>query len=131
MVAVWRQAGAFRGEAKVRTWVFGIARRRAIGVIRARRPTPVDTGAADRTAADSGPGPDRAAVARDELERVAVAITELPDELRECLLLAVGGVLSYAEIAEMLEVPVGTVKSRVAGARRRLEVVVAHDKERQ
>ncbi|MEJ7719521.1 MAG: sigma factor-like helix-turn-helix DNA-binding protein [Ilumatobacteraceae bacterium] len=69
---------------------------------------------------DGAPAPDRVMVARDELERVRGAIEHLSDEHRETLLLAIAGELSYDEIATMLEIPVGTVKSRVARARRML-----------
>ncbi|CAN5805271.1 sigma-70 family RNA polymerase sigma factor [soil metagenome] len=119
LVAAWRGAGSFRGDARVTTWLFGIARNQAYNHLRRRRPVPVDevrTG----TLIDHGAQPDRVVAARDELSRVAAEIEALSPEHREALLLAIAGDLSYGEISEVLGVPVGTVKSRVANARRRL-----------
>jgi len=119
LVAIWRHAGSFRGEARVTTWLFGIAGNQAHSHVRRRVPVPVDV-TSGLLAPDDAPAPDRVMVARDELERVRDAIEHLSDEHRETLLLAIAGELSYDEIATMLEIPVGTVKSRVARARRML-----------
>jgi RNA polymerase sigma-70 factor (ECF subfamily) len=48
------------------------------------------------------------------------ALSQLPEELRETLLLVVVGELTHQEVANMLEIPLGTVLSRVSRARRRL-----------
>ena len=53
----------------------------------------------------------------DEMQR---ALDRLPTELRETLLLVVVGELTHQEVADMLEIPLGTVLSRVSRARRRL-----------
>jgi RNA polymerase sigma factor (sigma-70 family) len=124
LVALWRSAGSFRGEAQVTTWLFAIARRQAYTHLRKRRPVPVD--ATDRdSVADPEPTPDRVVAARDELQRVSGWLGDLSPELRETLLLALAGDLSYPEIADVLTVPVGTVKSRVANARRQLAAKIA------
>ncbi len=124
LVALWRSAGSFRGEAQVTTWLFAIARRQAYTHLRRRRPVPVDATEGDPVA-DPEPAPDRVIAARDELHRVSGWLAELSSELRETLLLALAGDLSYPEIAEVLGVPVGTVKSRVANARRQLAARIA------
>jgi RNA polymerase sigma factor (sigma-70 family) len=124
LLAVWRSAGSFRGEAQVRTWLFAIARRQAYTHLRRRRPLPVDCSDEDAVV-DPGPTPDRVVAGRDELHRLAGGLRELSQEHRETLLLALAGDLSYPEIAEVLGVPVGTVKSRVAKARRQLAVKIA------
>lgn len=99
--------------------MFGIARNQAHSHLRRRRPVPVDE---TRTVGltDGAADPDRVVAARDELGRVAAEIEALSPEHREALLMAIAGDLSYGEISEILHVPVGTVKSRVANARRRL-----------
>lgn len=135
MITVWQQAATFRAEARVRTWIFGIARYRALALARRRRPLPVDPmtrhpSQRPRVAgpvnewADDAAGPARIAVARDEVGRVATALRQLPDDQRECFLLAVAGSLAYDEIADLLAISVGTVKSRVARARRRLDTLI-------
>lgn len=127
LVAVWRGASSFRGDARVTTWLFGIARNQIHNHLRRRRPVPVDDSRIGRLV-DHDAQPDRVVAARDELSRVGAAIEALSPEHRETLMMAIVGDLSYGEISEILGVPVGTVKSRVANARRRLgERTGGHD----
>jgi RNA polymerase sigma-70 factor (ECF subfamily) len=65
--------------------------------------------------------PDREFFDRLIGDEVIQAIDELPEEFREVLVLSDMGDLKYAEIAEVLDVPVGTVKSRLFRARRILQ----------
>ena len=123
MLAVWRGAGSFRGESSVRSWVIAIARRQTRDRLRARRLHLVD----DSYLADqpsSGPGPEATALDRAELAEVTAAIRELPASHREVLGLAFGSGLSLPEVAEVLEIPVGTVKSRLFGARTALSRIL-------
>ena len=116
MLAVWRGAGSFRGESSVRSWVIAIARRQTRDRLRRRRFRVVD----DACLADqpgSGPGPEVTALDRAELAEVRGAIQELAPAHREVLGLAFGCGLSLPEAADVLEIPVGTVKSRLAAAR--------------
>jgi RNA polymerase sigma-70 factor (ECF subfamily) len=116
MLAVWRGAGSFRGESSVRSWVVAIARRQTRDRVRGRRLRVVD----DAFLADqpgSGPGPEVMALDRAELAEVTGAIRELASPHREVLGLAFGSGLSLPEVAGVLEIPVGTVKSRLAAAR--------------
>ena len=75
-----------------------------------------------------GPDPYEEARGREVSAALAVALSEIDDEAREVLLLRDAEDLSYEEIAEILEVPVGTVRSRLHRARnevrRRLSVVL-------
>lgn len=116
MLAIWRNAGSFRGESRVRTWVIAIARRQARDRLRRRQLRLVsDTELADQPSA--GPGPEAVALGRAAVTEVAEAITRLGRSHREVLGLVFGADLSLAEAAELLGVPVGTVKSRLAAAR--------------
>ncbi len=119
LISVWRGAGSFRGEGRVTTWLFGIARNQTHNHVRRRRPVPVDETRSGGLV-DQDAQPDRVVAARDELSRVAAEIEALSPEHREALLMAIAGDLSYGDISEILGIPVGTVKSRVANARRRL-----------
>jgi len=122
LVAVWRGASSFRGDARVTTWLFGIARNQTHNHLRRRRPVRIGR------LVDHDAQSDRVVAARDELSRVGAAIEALSPEHRETLMMAIVGDLSYGEISEILGVPVGTVKSRVANARRRLgERTGGHD----
>jgi len=60
-----------------------------------------------------GPTPDDAAVSADECRRIALAVRTLPDKQRACVVLRYYHDLAYTEIAELLGIPVGSVKSRL------------------
>ena len=123
MLAVWRGAGSFRGESSVRSWVIAIARRQTRDRLRARRLRVVDdTFLADRPGSD--PGPEMTALDRAELAEVRVAIRDLAPSHREVLGLAFGSGLSLPEVAGVLEIPVGTVKSRLTAARSALSRIL-------
>jgi RNA polymerase sigma-70 factor, ECF subfamily len=123
MLAVWRGAGSFRGESSVRSWVIAIARRQTRDRLRGRRLRVVD----DTYLADQpgpGPGPEVTALDRAELAEVRGAIRELTSVHREVLGLAFGSGLSLPEVAGLLEIPVGTVKSRLTAARTALNGIL-------
>jgi RNA polymerase sigma-70 factor (ECF subfamily) len=123
MLAVWRGAGSFRGESSVRSWVIAIARRQTRDRLRGRRLRVVDdTYLADQPS--SGPGPEVMALDRAELAEVKGAIRELATSHREVLGLVFGTGLSLPEVAGVLEIPVGTVKSRLTAARTALSRVL-------
>jgi RNA polymerase sigma-70 factor, ECF subfamily len=116
MLAVWRGVSSFRGDSSVRSWVIAIARRQTRDRLRRHRLRVVD----DTVLADQpgrGPGPDVMALDRAELAQVQSAIRKLSPTHREVLGLAFGTGLSLSEVADVLEIPVGTVKSRLAAAR--------------
>ena len=123
MLAVWRGAGSFRGESRVRSWVIAIGRRKARDRMRGRRLRVVDDAyLAGRPSPD--PGPEVMALERAEVAEVATAIRALKPAHREVLGLAFGAGLSLPEVAELLEIPLGTVKSRLTGARAALGQVL-------
>ena len=123
LVRAWQKLGAFRGESAFRTWLLSIAwnralsRRRSIGSWFARR-APIE--AADHVRGN-GAGPLEAMGQRDLEQHVAAAIDQLSPKLRDALLLAQSGEYGYSEVAAMLNVPVGTLKSRVFDARRQVK----------
>jgi RNA polymerase sigma-70 factor (ECF subfamily) len=128
MLAVWRGARSFRGESSVRSWVIAIARRQTRDRLRSRRLQVVDD-AYLAGQSDSGPGPEVMALDRAELAEVRAAIRELAPAHREVLGLAFGSGLSLPEVASVLDIPVGTVKSRLTAARTALNGIL--DKEGQ
>jgi RNA polymerase sigma-70 factor, ECF subfamily len=116
MLAVWRSADSFRGDSRARTWVIAIARRKARDRLRRRHLWLVsDSELVDQPS--TGPGPEALALKRAEVSEVARAIAELGRAHREVLGLAFGAGLSLAEVAAVLGIPVGTVKSRLTRAR--------------
>ncbi len=100
--------------ASIRAWLFAIARHVALTARRRRRPTQ----ALPEEVVRPGPSEDM------RLEQVRAAIGDLPEALRETLELRLREELSYDEIAEVLQIPVGTVRSRLHHALRRLRAAV-------
>lgn len=116
---VWRQASRYDAKrGTVAAWLLTITRTRAIDRLRARRARPDSAAAAANEDADSNlpasfvdPG-DALAAARDA-ERVRSALRELPVLQRLAIELAYFEGLSQSEIAERLEQPLGTIKTRI------------------
>ena len=121
MLAVWRSAGTFAERSKATTWLFGVARRQAHNRLRGR-PSPAPLEAFDRP--DDATGPAELAIAAAGATPIAVAIGRLPDHHREVVSLVFVAGLPLSEVAAVLEVPVGTVKSRLHHARAALAVLL-------
>ena len=116
MLAVWRGAKSFRGDSGVRSWLIAIARRQARDRLRRHRFRVVDVGAlAEVPGVDAGP--ELQALGRAELSEVTSAIGLLAPAHREVLGLVFGTGLTLKEVAEILEIPLGTVKTRLRAAR--------------
>lgn len=112
-VAAWRNLGRFRGESRFSTWLFALARNACIDRARRARRRPI-VGLPERAAELAALEPTAAGI--DAAEVFAAARTlSLP--LRQALLLRDLQGLSYEEIAELEDVPIGTVRSRIAAAR--------------
>jgi RNA polymerase sigma-70 factor (ECF subfamily) len=115
-LSLWRSGARYdRARGSVRSWVLGVVHNRAIdalrrGVVRDSRNVD-DQGLAERVAASELT---EAEVARrEEAREIRGALGELPVEQRHVIELAYFGGFTHAEIAAMLEVPVGTVKGRM------------------
>lgn len=122
-VSVWRTARSYEpSRAKVSTWLLTIARNRAIDATRRRAARPVDPHE-DVWSIDESPDTADVVGSADEASRIAAALAELPDAQREALSLAYFDGLSHTEIAERLQVPVGTVKGRIRLALDRLRAI--------
>jgi RNA polymerase sigma factor (sigma-70 family) len=130
LVAAWRSAANYEGRASVHAWLLGIARRQAHNSLRRRGLPTADAEALDGLV-DTDPAPDERLVARAGREDLARAIAELAPAHREILALNFAHGLSYAEIARVLSVPEGTVKSRLNGAKRALRSAVSQRGEEQ
>jgi RNA polymerase sigma-70 factor, ECF subfamily len=116
--AVWRAAAGYhRGRGSAAGWMFAIARNAAIDAGRARVPLVVGE-LPDRP--DPSPLPDAQAISELESFRVHLAVDALPEREREVIELAYFSGLAQSEIAEQLELPLGTVKTRTRSALQRM-----------
>jgi RNA polymerase sigma-70 factor (ECF subfamily) len=122
-VSVWRTAGSYEpARARVSTWLLTIARNRAIDATRRRAARPVDPHE-DVWTTEQAPDTADLVSQADEAIRVAAAMAELPGAQSEALSLAYFDGLSHAEIAERLDLPIGTVKGRIRLALDRLRAI--------
>ncbi len=120
MLVVWRRADAFDGRSRLSTWIFGIAYRKALKEITRRQRERARTGESDVEPVDPGDSPHRRWARRELAGRVAGALESLPPDQRAAVVLTYYHGLSYPEIAEVVGCPVGTVKTRMFYARRKL-----------
>lgn len=139
-VLAWRKLPGFRGEASFRTWLLTIVWRKSLDrrrkrqtwwsrVAHARRPGELTAGdepadLVDLLAHDAA-NPEELAQFRALARQTRREIARLSPKLKDALLLAMSGAHSYEEIATMLGIPLGTLKWRVAEARRILKTRVA------
>ena len=120
--SVWKSRKLFKPGGSERAWMASILRRRIADHWRRPRPPTAlcDSRQLDVKTVDDDP-------MRSELtDEMQQALAKLPEELRETLLLVVVSELTHQETADVLNIPLGTVLSRVSRARRRLrEYLVA------
>ena len=119
LLVVWERAAGFKGESKLSTWIFAIAYRKAMKALR-RYDAPVeDPDAENRASHDDDPEQAFGHARLHDLLREAMA--ELSPEHRGVVELTYFNDLSYREIAEIMDCPVDTVKTRMFYARRHLK----------
>ena len=117
-VRLWRYKSNWRGEGSVSTYLFGIARS---AWLESRSGTRGALGLEGRPPGGAeAPRPDRELERRELGREISNALAGLPGPLRDVFSLATAGGLKYREIAELLGIPVGTVKSRMAAAEEKL-----------
>ena len=119
MMVVWRKPEAFNGTSKVSTWIFAIAYRTALKA-RSRMDEPVEDPDAGGRASDD-PGPERELGRRQLQEVLMDAMGRLSADHRAVVDLTYFHEAGYREIAEILDCPVGTVKTRMHHAKRNLK----------
>ncbi len=125
-LSAWRGLPSFRGEAGFSTWLYRLASNAAIDQLRRNRrqreEDSLDAGEMD--APDQSPGPQEAAEGAELQRAVADGLASLSEDHRRILLLREYQELSYDEIAQTLDMDLGTVKSRISRARRALRKIL-------
>ncbi len=135
-VRAFRGIGAFRQQAKLSTWLVSItmnlcrnrrrwwARHRRVMVASLDDSVETSDGELSQQVADLSPLPDETAVRREQQRHVLAAVQQLDESSRSVVVLRDLQGYAYEEIAQVLHLPVGTVKSRLNRARLELRALV-------
>ena len=119
-IQAWLQLPSYRPRSSFRNWLYRIAVNTAIDMLRKDKrilPGAVE----DMSLSDPGPDPEAMVASSERTAMVQAAVLALPDASRAVLVLREYEDLSYQEIAEALDIPVGTVMSRLNYARKLLK----------
>lgn len=119
MYEVWKTANRFRGDAKVSTWILGIARNKALMALRSAGPITeaVDLDEISEVMAAEVPDGLAEMESKERDTLLAHCLERLSAKHRECIHLAYFEELPLSEVARILSVPEGTVKSRISTAK--------------
>lgn len=115
---VWRSAGRFEGRSSVKSWVFGIAYRKVIDVFRKSSRTELTDSFEDEV--DHDPNPEQCLASAENSAHVRYCMDTLKLEQRAAIQLAFFDDQGYREIAAALDIPEGTVKTRIFHAKKLL-----------
>jgi RNA polymerase sigma-70 factor (ECF subfamily) len=110
---VWKSVDRFRGDSLLSTWIFSITRNACLTIISKRRATePIES--AER----------RAPEVQDRQRDIFALVGQLPENYRQVVMLFYMEERSYEEVARMLDLPVGTVKTHLHRARLQLATML-------
>lgn len=125
-VLAWQKLSSFRQESGFYSWLYRISRNVAISRVRKQRHP---SGSLDQMQEAAGfepadsndrSAPEYAMEQREKVRQVQEALKKIPDEFRQPLVLKEIDGFSYEQIAEILDIPLGTVRSRIFRARQEL-----------
>jgi|WetSurMetagenome_2_1015567.scaffolds.fasta_scaffold06610_4 RNA polymerase sigma-70 factor, ECF subfamily len=115
-IKIFRAIGDFRGDSRLSTWIYRIARNEALNAIDRRKPQAIPIDDCEELP-DAGDNPEtsyRRRIGRERLERL---LERLDEKQRVAIELRYLGDKSYEEIAEIMAIPLGTVKTHIYRAK--------------
>ena len=129
---IWLKAASFNSErGQPKAWIMSVAHHKIVDVIRSRRRTIVNTDPADYETLDLLPSAGASTEAQVEQtlerERIMRALATIPEPQREVIMLAYFEGYSQSEMAQKLDQPLGTVKTRVRLAMQKLRLALEKD----
>ena len=133
-IKVWTSLSSFRGDSKFSVWLYRITNNVCTDILRRRKNDVVSLFTEDESGEegeisipDTAPSPHEALEKKERQSALAAALETLPEDYRKALLLRESGGMSYAEIADILHTDLGTVKSRIFRARKKLCEILSKD----
>jgi RNA polymerase sigma-70 factor, ECF subfamily len=120
MLEVWQKAGSFSGQSQVRTWLFSITRNKSVDLLRRKRPSePFDEAVLEGDAEDfcehfAG------LLLEQQGAQVRQCLDRLKDSHRQVVYLTFFEDMAYPDVAEVMSIPLGTVKTRMLHAKQQL-----------
>jgi RNA polymerase sigma-70 factor, ECF subfamily len=125
MMQVWKSAADFAHQSTVKTWVLGIAKNKSLDVLRTRsRALARETDVSDEElnqVADNSPDAYTLILSKQRAHHLVECFGQLSTEQQSCLHLFIVEGMSLNEIAQVLDVPLNTVATRIHHAKRRLK----------
>jgi RNA polymerase sigma-70 factor (ECF subfamily) len=122
----FQHLGSYHRDRPFRPWLLAIARNAAYDVLRYRKRT-IASGTLDEEVESRVPGPEESTLRRADVRSVRGALATLPGRYRRPIELYYLAGLRYREIADVLDLPIGTVKTHIARAKRRLRLALEDD----
>jgi len=133
-IKAWNSLTSFRGDSKLSVWLYRICGNVCTDMLRKRHSDAVsltldepEADGSEMDIPDSAPGPQEILEKKERAEALKRALDSLPDDMRKALLLRELGGLSYGEISRELGLDIGTVKSRIFRARKKLCEILSED----
>lgn len=116
---IWRVAGKFEGRSKVTSWIFGIARNKALSTMRKRSDLSLDEDFASQVE-DGADTPEQVALKSSKADAIKICLQKLSAQHREVIDLVYYHERSIIEVSEIVGIPANTVKTRMFHARKQL-----------
>ena len=132
-IKAWTSLGSFRGDSKFSVWLYRICGNVCTDMLRKRKDVislSIDDGEGGETEleiADPNPTPHELLEKKERSAALQKALDSLPEDYRKAILLRESGGMSYEEISSVLKIDIGTVKSRIFRARKKLCEILSED----
>ncbi len=123
-IKAYKNLDHFRPDASVYTWLYRIAVNTCLDYNKKSRPEPLELGSAFEDLPSSASSPEELYESKEIARTLQAALQQIPEKHRAAIILKEIEGLSYEEIAETLQVVIGTVKSRISRARDELRVLL-------